>query len=219
MRTPLLSAIAALVVFAPGAFAHDKNNETDPWYIQYGIGAVIGMPSVDDNPGGSVEWDAGWDITLGLGRDMGKIGKSGKWGWSLEAEGLFSQVEIDSGDLLKVPGANDRKSTTLAWLANAVFDYHFTEQFAWYFGGGIGWASRTKFETWDQGSFNQVDTSGVAYQFKTGIKYNLGGRYDFLFGYRLFATEDLEIENINNGSSFDIENIQHSLEVGVRFGI
>ena len=217
MRTPLLSTVTALVLFASSTFAHDKTNNEDPWYIQYGAGLIFHMPEVDDNPGGTVDWDAGWDITLAVGRDMGGLGEN--FGWSLEGEVYFSQIEVESGDLINVAGANDRKSKTLAWMANAIFDYHFSDQFAWYFGGGIGYASRTKFETWDSGNFNQKDTDAVAYQFKTGIQYLLGGRYSFLLGYRLFATEDLEIENQANNSSFDIENIQHSLEIGVRFGL
>jgi len=218
MRTPLLSAVSALVLFAPSTFAHDKNKEEDPWYFQFGVGAVFYMPSVDDNPGGSVDWDLGWQTNWAIGYDLGAF-SGDKWGWSVEFEGYFSQVEIDDSDILNVPGANDRKSKNLAWLGNVVFDYHFTEQYAWYFGGGIGWASRIKFETWDQGAFNNVDTDGIAYTFKTGLKYNLGGRYDVLIGYRFFGTEDVEIENVNNNTSFDIENYQHSLEIDVRFGL
>ena len=218
MRTPLLSAVTALVLFAPSTFAHDKNKEEDPWYFQFGAGAVFYMPEVDDNPGGTVDWDWGFQTSFGIGYDLGEL-SGDKWGWSAEFEGYFSQVEVDSDDLLNVPGANDRKSKNLAWLVNLIFDYHFSEQSAWYFGGGIGWANRVKFETWDQGNFDNSDTDGFAFTFKTGYKYNLGGRYDFLIGYRLFATEDIEIDNLANNTSFDIENVQHSIELAVRFGL
>jgi len=218
MRTPLLAASTALVLFAPTAFAHDKNKEEDPWYFQFGGGAVFYMPSVDDNPGGTVDWDLGWQTNWAIGYDLGAL-SGDKWGWSIEGEMYFSQVEIDDGDILNVAGANQRKAKNLAWFGNLIFDYHFTEQYAWYFGGGIGFASDIEYETWDQGLYTNEDNDGVAYQFKTGLKWNLGGRYDFLLGYRFYATDDFEIRNTANNSTFDIENYQHSIEVDVRFGL
>jgi opacity protein-like surface antigen len=219
MRTPLLSAITALVLFAPGALANDKNKDESPWYIQYGAGVVLYIPSVDDNPDGTVDWDAGWEVNAALGYDLGSLFGSDKWSWSLEAEGIFSQIEVDGDDIIKVPGSKDRNNKGYAWLGNVILDYHFTEQTAWYFGGGIGWEWRRKFETWDQGNYDQPDTNGLAYQFKTGLKYNLGGRYDVMIGYRLFATDEYKIKVLSNNTDFHIDNIQHSLEVGVRFGL
>lgn len=218
MRTPLLPAFSVLLLLAPGAFAQNRDKEDNPWYIQYGVGWLVYQADVDNNPGESVDWNTGFETAAALGYDFGPFTDSGKWGWALEAEFYYSQTEIESSDVVNVPGTDDRKQKGIAWLGNVIIDYNFTDQTAWYFGGGAGWSPRTKFEPWDQGNFDQDDDSMFAYQFKTGLKYNLGGRYDFMLGYRFYATEDIEIDS-QVGSDFDIENYQHSVEATVRFGL
>jgi len=219
MRTPLLSAVSAILLLAPGAFAQQRNEEDHKWYTQYGVGWLIYQTPVDNNPGGDVDWNTGFETAAAVGYDMGPLTDSGKWSWALEGEFYYSQTDIDSNDVTKVPGASDRKQKGIAWLGNLIIDYNFTEQTSWYFGGGLGWSPRTKLEPWDQGIYDQKDTSALAYQFKTGLRYNLGGRYDFMLGYRFYATEDLKIDNQADNSSFDIENYQQSIEATVRFGL
>lgn len=216
MRTPLLTPVLALVVLASSAFAHDKNRQDKPWYFQFGGGAILFTQPVSNNPGGEVGYDAGWDLTWALGRDMGG---GERWGWSLELEGYFGQALAKDEDLLNVPGAVARKAKMLAWLGNAVLDYHLSDRTALYLGGGVGYANRINFETFDQGNLDQQDTSGLAYTIKTGVKYNLGGRYDVLVGYRYVGTESLSVKNLANNSTFDIEPANHMLEVNVRFGL
>jgi opacity protein-like surface antigen len=215
MRTfPILTALA-LTLLAPSVLAQDKHGEDDPWYLQMGLGAVWVEP-VDSPLGGGaeVDFDAGIFGSLALGRDLGTVGPLGV---AVEAEGLYAYSTTDEADLVPF-GTTEDGANLVAWMGNVVFDWQFGDEFAWYFGGGAGFATQAQFETFDNANFSQVDDNGFAAQLKTGLEYHLGGLIDFLIGYRFIATEDLEIRNNTNLSTFDVENFRHVLELGFRWG-
>ena len=214
MRISLFPAALALPLLASPLFAHDPGSDDD-WYLQLGIG-FVNTTDVDDSPGGTVSFDTGYDFSLALGKHLRD---SGSTGMAVELEGILVNFKTDEQDLLSVPSAVSDDGQNMAWLGNLVFDFHASEQFSFYLGGGIGYATDIEYDTFDSGNLRTNDEDGLAYQAKLGFMYHLGGNYDFLFGYRFFATETVEVEDTTTGATFDIDNMQHIIEFGFRWGV
>lgn len=207
MRTSPILTVVLLTLVAPTALAHDKSRENDPWYLQMGLGMNFA------NATGAVDFDPGLFSALALGYDMGG---GDRFGWSLEIEGIYNYWTVDENDL---PLGADDGVSELSWWGNAVGDYHFSDKLAFYLGGGVGWVSRIKYDTFDAGSFSQQDKDAVAWQIKTGFKYHMGGLTDFLIGYRYMVSDDLEVTDTLLSQTFDVENEKHIVELGFRWGI
>jgi opacity protein-like surface antigen len=210
MRIPFLPF--ALVLLGSSLFAHDEDGR---WYVQFGLGGVF-SDKAEDVPGGTVDFDPGYDVSAALGRHLPL---SERFGLDLEIEGYYQNFTVDEDDILQIPSAVEDDAVTLAWMANAILEWHFTPQFALYAGGGLGYATTADYDAWDSGNLEQVDDDGAAFQGKVGFLYELGGSYDFLLGYRYFRTEELEIENLVTGQTSDIDVGQHVVEATFRWGL
>jgi len=103
-------------------------------------------------------------------------------------------------------------------MANLMGDYPLSSEVSLYFGGGAGYATNIKMDTFDDGNLEQNDNDKFAGQGKVGFRWNLGDRYDVSIGYRYFRTEDVEIEDVVTGDTDDVEFSNHVAEIGFRWG-
>ena len=210
MRIPFLPI--ALVLLGASAFAH---GEDSPWYAQFSVGGVF-SDTAESVPGSPVDFDPGYEVSLALGRHFPY---SERFGLDVELEGYYQYFKVDEDDLPNISSAISDDDSALAWMLNGLFEWHFTPQFAFYGGGGAGYATSAKYEAWDSGNLKQEDKEGFAYQGKAGFTYDLGGNYDLLLGYRYFRIEPLDIQNQVTGETDQIDIGQHVVEVAFRWGL
>ncbi len=203
----------ALALLGSTVAAHD---EKDPWYVQFGLGALF-SDKAEDVPGGNIEFDPGYALSLGFGY---RICQGEHFGFDAQLEALYTDFKVDEGDLNAIASAIDDDAGALAWMVNGIAEWYFTRQFAIYGGVGVGWASSIEYDAWDSGNLNVEDDSGLAFQGMFGFLYNLGGTYDVMLGYRYFRTESIEIDDLTPGEpSSDIEVGQHIAEIVLRWGL
>ncbi len=213
MRILPLATVLFVSSFASSAFAQDRSES--PWYIGFDLGA-LSVTDIDQNPTGTVGYDTGVSMALALGRHLIR---SDSLDFSGELEGLYAFTKLDDGDLVNIPSAISRDYGNLAWFVNGVLDWKLSEDFGWYGGAGVGYASGIRLQSFDSGNLAQADTQAIAFQFKLGAIFHMGGRYDFLLGYRYFQTEDVQIDNLVTLTSFDVTNQANIFEAGVRWGL
>jgi len=211
MRIPSLLC-AALVL---GANAQAQAKDQSPWYLQFGLGGVF-TTEAEDVVGGSVGFDPGFTTGVAIGRTF-ELDE--RLDFDAEAELFYQYWTVDEGDLLNIPSAVDDDAKTFALMLNGTLDWAFTPQYSVYGGLGLGYAKEIEYAAWDSGNLSIDDNEGVAFQARLGMGYNLGGTYDFRFGYRFFKTETLDIENTTTGQVDELDVSQHSLECGFRWGL
>ena len=122
-------------------------------------------------------------------------------------------------------GSGDSTTGALSYMVNGYFDLPTGGPLSLYIGGGIGYA--TVFIDWETTGFffsevpvaDDSDT-GLAYQFSGGIGYEINPRFTVSFGYRYFATEEMQMEFASGspfGSGpFTMEYQSHEFNLGVR---
>jgi opacity protein-like surface antigen len=214
MRILSLASLVLVTSLASSVSAQDRDE--NPWYLTFNIGAAF-PAEVDENPTGTVGYDTGIATALAVGR---RLSDSDSLDVAAELEGLYAFSQIDEGDLDALPATNSpRDAGNLAWFLNGVLEWNFSKTFAWYGGAGIGYATGIELEAFDFGDLDQADKDALAFQFKLGAVYRLGGNVDFLLGYRYYQTEDIQVDNIVSQSSFDITNQINVVELGMRWGL
>ena len=206
MRIPF--HLCTLLLLGSSAWAHD--DEANRYYLHMGLGGVF-SEEVDVH-GLDANFDPGFMASLAVGRHFPF---SDRFGIDIELEGYYQYFKLD--DLREVPSSVDDDSRALAFLVNGLLEWHFTPQFSVYGGGGVGWANKIEYASLDSGNLSQDPEDGVAFQGRFGLGYNLGGSYDFRFGYRYFMTEPVDI--IDAGVSEELSIAQHGVEFGFRWGL
>lgn len=136
-----------------------------------------------------------------------------------------SGVDTDPGTTEAVP-KNSRQSS-LAFMANAYYDFHNLTAITPYIGGGIGLnrvkASRYYTDTGTGEDSKVIQGWGTAYQFMAGLTYEFEiDNYvpvDFFMGYRYFTGEDIEDKSslTNYPSDINFSNDSSNIELGARF--
>ena len=219
MRIPSLLFACALAGSSPWA-----QDETNPYYLQFGLGTVFSEDAdVGSGFGGTVGFDPGYAASFVLGRTFEL---SERWSWDAQFETLYQRFTVDEDDIDAVPGIDPQSvgdldvAKSLTFFLNGILDWHLTRQFRIFGGAGVGWAETLDYNTWDQGSFSIADDDGLAFQGRFGFAYDLGGSYDVLIGYRYYRSEALDIDDLQPPtSSSEIDIGQHSLEVAFRWGL
>lgn len=211
MRIPSFLIAAALL--GTSASAQDEGS---PYYLQFGLGAVF-TEEAEDVPGGDIAFDPGFSTSLAIGR---RFGMSERLSLDAELEAFYQAFTVDEDDIGNIPSAVDDDAKTFALLVNGLLDWKFTPQFSAYGGLGIGWAKEIDYSAWDSANLVIDQDDGVCFQGRLGLAYNLGGSYDFRFGYRYFKTETLDIEDTAPPfATSELDVAQHSLECGFRWGL
>lgn len=211
MRIPSLLCAALLA----GANAQAQAQEKNPWYIQFGLGAVV-TTDAEDVTGGSVGFDPGFATSIAVGRSY-ELDQ--RLTLDADAELLYQYFTVDEQDLGNIPSAVNDDAKTFGLMLNGTLDWAFTPQYSVYGGLGLGYAKEIEYSAWDSGNLNVKDSDGLAVQARLGMAYNLGGTYDVRFGYRFFKTETIDIENTTTGEVDELDVSQHALEAGFRWSL
>lgn len=208
MRIP--SLLIASVLCASSAWAqHDSH-----YYLQIGQGIVFSADA-EDVPGGEVSFDPGYAASLAFGY-QNFLGDN--LSFSPEIEVYYQNFRVDEDDLQQIPSAVEDDAKAFAVMLNGTIDWYITEQFSWYGGLGIGYATDVEYSAWDSGNLVLADEDGLAAQARLGLGYNLGGSYDVRVGVRYFQIEALDIEDQLAGTTDELEVGQLAIEALLRWG-
>jgi opacity protein-like surface antigen len=214
MRILSIPVLVALPLLGSVASAHDDGS---PWYLQFNAGFNYVQDSADA-VGGDLEFDDGFAVSALVGYDLFDFWGE-RLGLALEFETYFTDFEVSSDGFGSVDTADGEDSSTVALMVNLAAEWHWTPQISLYGAAGIGHAPSIDFDSYNnlENNFELTETDALAWQGKIGMRYNLGGSFSWLFGYRYFATDDVEMENDGGAASFDMENVHHVFEFGVRW--
>lgn len=192
-------AVAALSLNASPYSFLDNND----YYLSVSGNFTTNVDSdVSRNPGGTgdLEFDNGYGVTGAIGRYFHDV--------RIELELSYRAQDLDNFNNVGLAG--DMNYTNL--MINMVYEVPLGRYFYFYSGAGIG----ASWVTLDIGTDDE-DTAVFAYQFMTGLGYNLTERLSLYFGYRFFRTMDTDFSNLN-GANWDIEaSTQHIFEAGLKF--
>lgn len=120
---------------------------------------------------------------------------------------------LNSGDLLPT-FSNEFTFSMISFMANGYFDIPTNSPVRPYLGGGIGFAVAGVDE--EIGGLSTTDSDLVgAFQFMTGIGFDLNPRTTLTFGYRYFTTTDPSF--ITAFGPLDTEYSSHDFLFGARF--
>ena len=209
-KSPILASLV-LCLAAPAAFAA---GDEDPWYLQFSLGAGA-SPNIDAPGDVEVGFDLGFATSIAVGRDMGQ---SGNFSWSLEGEVLYTYYNLDEDDLAFFPSTTDKGESSVGLMANVVGAYELTSAISLYAAGGAGF-STINFKTFDSGNLEQLDNDAPSFQFKAGLKYKMGPKFDILLGFRYYVTDSIDIFNQSTGNTTSVEYEDSVVELGFRWGI
>lgn len=183
---------------------------TSGTYLRLSGGFVTTTSS--SGPGEEIDFDEGWEASIGLGRRLGAYDTG--LGFSVELDGIWTDSDTDRGNNPPVTDV-----TVGGVLLDGIVDYRIADQFALYAGAGVG-AAWLDVGTEDDGlsDFNDEDGPFLAWTAKAGIQWHLGARTALQLGYRFLNVDDNELDDGLSGTSFDLETQQHTLEIGLIFG-
>lgn len=113
--------------------------------------------------------------------------------------------------------AGTGKSSTWALMANAYYDVNLDMALTPYLGVGIGFADVNN--TFAPSDVPVADAGGstFAYQFIAGSSYDLGEEWSIFADYRYFATSKVETELSLLPGYLDVENENHTFNIGFRY--
>jgi len=207
MRIPF--SLCVLLLLGTSAWAQD--DEVGPYYLQVNLGGVFSEKA--EVQGFEGDFDPGIMTSIALGRHLWSTDRLVLDG---ELEAYYQYFTFD--DVLNVPsaGKND-DARAFAFLVNGLLEWRFTRQFSVYGGAGVGYAPKIEYDTFDSGNLNQDQSDGFCFSGRLGLDYNLGGNYDFRFGYRYFRTEPIDI--VDAAGSDELSIGQHAVELGVRWAL
>lgn len=191
MRTLPLLLPLALASLAGGADAQ-SHRDTGPWYVQLGGGATSPAKDADIEP------ESGWAINGLLGYEL--FGGE-RFDFALELEGWYSEGDLDTFPVFL--GTPPQDMQTLAVMGNGVLDWWMAEDISLYLGAGAGYGRAELFG---------VDETGLAFQGKVGLRYELGGGFSWNLGYRYVQAPQVEDAN-------DFTGQHHELETGFRWDL
>ncbi|MEW6073784.1 MAG: outer membrane beta-barrel protein [Planctomycetota bacterium] len=216
MRISPFALLAALPLV--GAVPRAANDDDGRWYVQFGAG--FASPANSTGPIQEIVFDDGFALHGLVGYRLSDPAPETRWGWSAELEGYLSDADIRADGFAEVGASTSEDLTMTAVLLNGIFDWRWSDRVTLYGGGGVGYAPRIDYQSFGNldHEFGLVDSDAAAWQGKIGLRYRLGASASWVVGYRYLQTEDLAMEDEEIGSSFDLENRQHVLEFGMRWG-
>ncbi len=147
----------------------------------------------------------------------------GFWGYEFGNFRVDGELAIRINKINSLNGAPiDGDTSAFSYMVNGYFDFPTNGPVKPYIGGGIGFATVSidwhvpGFFPFSQVSIADDSDSGVAYQFSAGIGYEINPRTTVSFGYRYFATEELQMM-FDSGTPFTMEYQSHEFNLVVRY--
>lgn len=160
--------------------------------------------------------------TLESSYDMGfNVGAAGGYDFGparVEGEINYRQNDVDE---LGVPGVGsiggDGDVSAFSLMGNGYWDIATGGPVTPYLGAGIGVAQVSMNDVGALGlTLADDDDTVFAYQFATGVVFDLNPMLALDLGYRYFATTDPEFKD-SEGFKFDSEYQSHNLSLGLRY--
>lgn len=158
------------------------------------------------------EFDTGFNVGVAGGYDFGPA--------RLEAEVAYRQNDVDRlkinffGEQFKAKADGDISAASL--MVNGYFDIETGSPVTPYLGAGIGVANVSLNDIKAEGEKVVDDDDTVfAYQFGGGVAFALNESMALDLGYRYFATDDPEFDDVDN-DSFESEYKSHNVSLGLR---
>lgn len=181
-----------------------------PWYAKFSYGFVTTESS--SGPGEEVDFDEGYGLHLAFGKSVWRS-DTGQTDVSLEIEGLWRDQDVDSSGITQAV----RDVNIGALMVNGIADWHVSPRFDASLGVGVGLAwvnADTRSD--DIGDFSSDNGPNFAWNVQAGLGYLPSASTRWGISYRLLNVDDTQIEDDISDAKFDLETMQHSIEIGVR---
>ena len=180
----LFGALTALALTSP-AVARDGSH-----YVGFDAGLL--MPNdtdyeYDDFDIFSTDHKNGYDLDLIFGHDFGFLRAEGELAWKRSTHDEYSSSEGS----FDADGETDVRSIMLNVLGDVGND-----QWAFYAGGGIGYA-RVRDQIDDSGDGFTLKDSGFAWQGIAGIRFAMNEMIDIGLKYRYFDTSEMSDDDLD----------------------
>jgi len=208
---PGLAPAAAPAPAAPSAAQSYYDDHESGMFFRVGGGLITAEES--DGPDEEIDFDEGYLVDLAVGHRF--AGAPNNLAFDLEVEGIWTDQDTDEeGGIESISDV-----TVLGALLNGMADYRLAQHFSIYGGAGIGAAFMDIGTQSDAlNDFDDEDGPFLTWQGKAGVKFLTSGGGAFNLGYRFLNVDDVEIDDDVGDSEFDLETIQHGLEIGYTFG-
>jgi len=209
--TPLSLAAVSL---APESLAPESGpalaaDEDERSYFLLSGGLVTTRSSDGSDANEEIDFDEGWSLAVAYGNEF-HVSLDGDTRWAWELEGTYSDQDVDD----QGPTQAVRDVTTAGIFGNLVGEWALGESVGIYAGAGVGAAW---LEVGDNGDalsdFEEEDGPFLAWQGKVGLHLARGSATSWRIGYRFVNIDDVELDESDGDSSFELETQQHVLEL------
>jgi len=176
----------------------------------------VGIPhdsdtSVSSAPGVPIttSGDIGYAVGVFTGYEFGN-------GFRAEGELAYRRNGLDEQSAFGVALPMEGDSSTLALMANGIYEFQFgTSPFAPYVGAGVGFARFSVIDAAIVGNPPESHDDNVfAYQLIAGIGYELSPAWTLFADYRLFGTANPQFTN-SVGDQIETEYLDSTVLVGL----
>jgi outer membrane protein OmpA-like peptidoglycan-associated protein/opacity protein-like surface antigen len=190
------------------------------WYMSVGAGGNwVRDADWTGNTGGgpvvtgSAEFDTGYVVAGAVGYDWGR--------WRAELEVAYRSNDVDcvtvggGGPCFSIPGV---ELWELSQMVNVLYDLDLNGRW----GASLGVGAGGNLVTGKGPAFfgSNIDTYEFAAQAIAELNYRISDRWQLFGTYHLMWTDDPNLDNstiFGPGGSVDIEKLDHSVVVGLRF--
>jgi len=183
-----VSFFTLLLVFSSSAYSAEEG-----WYMRGSIGPALlsDVTASEDD----IEFDTGFFVNFAPGYDFGDFRLESEFAYQVNNVGKINQSFVKGGDV-----------TNLSLLFNGYYDFLKGSAVRPYITAGIGVARvNAQIE-------GERDTDSIfAYKVGVGLSYNMSENVALDFGYRYFATSDLDVFGL------ELSNSSHSILLGARY--
>lgn len=180
-------------------------------YIAAGGGGAVLMDTVITEKATGTTYETlpfpGYALTGAVGLDFGLI--------RLEGEAFYNRYDLDSIKSVGIDLNSSGNFQILAGMANVFVDIPLPVVTP-FVGAGIGYAE-VKANDLEFGGVPLLNNSGsgLAYQLRAGVAFEIFSATDLTLGYRYFVTDDLDMSN--STGSVEIDKLEsHVFELGLR---
>ncbi len=185
-------------------------------YLRLGVGLTMLSETTNTGAGNenAVEYQPGFGLNAGLGVDMqNRFRLEGEMIYTTNSLQKISGTAAGNSAITQAVGGD---TSTLAFMANAAYDFPNQTRLTPYLMGGFGIAGVFLNEWEADNNAIADDTDWVlAFQAGAGIGYELDDRTDLELSYRYFETQAPEFGDTRT-SPFESELAGHNVMLGVR---
>ena len=201
MKLPFSICVLCIAFTSLHAGPHEHVKRGN-WHLSLTGGLVFPTSSDSDLTGddgsalaSEIDWDNGPAVMIAGGYTWNQI--------RFELEYSFRKTDMLNDSFKNRAGLSNTKNevTYHSAMINISYDWFLFDKFFWYNGLGAGLSLP---QLHSRESFDDA-TMAIAYQFITGIGYQVTERIDIYWGYRMFRTTDVEFTNEHQGVKYELD--------------